>query len=116
MVWKSGQSGNAGGRPKAKPFRTALEMEIKAAGDDHQVLRAIARALIDEAKAGNMAAINAVADRLDGKPVQDTNLSIAEDDRPLAELSAAELTARTANALAQLESILSRNNIPEEAS
>jgi hypothetical protein len=45
MVWKKGQSGNPKGRAIEKPFADALRMEIKAAGDDHQQLREIARKL-----------------------------------------------------------------------
>jgi Family of unknown function (DUF5681) len=42
MPFEKGKSGNPGGRPKGKPFRDALMMEIKAAGDDHKALRKIA--------------------------------------------------------------------------
>src|SRR6476659_320106 len=63
------------GRPlgspnKDKPFRDALRMEIAAAGEDHKELREVAASLIAEAKAGNVAAIKEIADRLDGKVPQ----------------------------------------------
>ena len=45
-------------------------MELAAAGEDLKELRAVARALIDEAKAGNIRAIQELGDRLDGKPTQ----------------------------------------------
>lgn len=83
--WRNGQSGNPGGRPKSKPFADALRMEIKAAGEDHKLLRTIARALLDKAKAGDMQAIREVADRLDGKPVP---------QQPADETQAHEPTAR----------------------
>jgi hypothetical protein len=70
MVWKKGQSGNPKGRAIEKPFADALRMEIKAAGDDHQQLREIARKLLEKASKGDMQAINCLADRLDGKPSQ----------------------------------------------
>jgi hypothetical protein len=70
MAWTKGQSGNPKGRAVEKPFADALRMEIKAAGADHQQLRAIARKLLDKAEAGDMQAINCLADRLDGKPPQ----------------------------------------------
>ena len=70
MPFAKGQSGNPGGRVQDKPFRTALDMELKAAGEDHKKLRAIARKLLNEAEDGNMQAIREVADRLDGKPAQ----------------------------------------------
>jgi hypothetical protein len=67
---KKGQSGNPSGRAVEKPFADALKMEIKAAGDDHQQLRVIARKLLDKASEGDMQAINCLADRLDGRPAQ----------------------------------------------
>ena len=75
MTWTKGQSGNPKGRAVEKPFADALRMEIKAAGADHQQLRAIARKLLDKAEAGDMQAINCLADRLDGKPFQAVELS-----------------------------------------
>lgn len=70
MPFKKGQSGNPGGRPKQKQFRTALQMELNAAGDDAKALRSIARKLLDKAEDGDLQAIREIADRLDGKPVQ----------------------------------------------
>jgi hypothetical protein len=70
MAWKKGQSGNPKGRAAEKPFADALRMEIKAAGEDHQKLREIARKALDKAAGGDMHAISFVADRLDGKPHQ----------------------------------------------
>ena len=49
MPFEKGKSGNPGGRPKGKPFRDALMMEIAAAGEDHKALRKIAAALIAKA-------------------------------------------------------------------
>ncbi|WP_235999374.1 DUF5681 domain-containing protein [Bradyrhizobium uaiense] len=70
MAFEKGKSGNPGGRPKAKPFRDALNMELAAIGEDHKALRAMAKKLIDRGMKGDLAAINVVADRLDGKPAQ----------------------------------------------
>jgi len=50
-----------------------LRMELKAAGEDHKALRAIAKNLINLAQKDDekaLPAINAIADRLDGKPAQ----------------------------------------------
>jgi Family of unknown function (DUF5681) len=73
MVWKPGQSGNpAGKKPgtlKEKPYRDALRMEI-AAAEDLKGLRSIARAHLEKARSGDMAAIKELADRLDGRPAQ----------------------------------------------
>jgi Family of unknown function (DUF5681) len=94
MVWKPGESGNpAGKKPgtlKDKPYRDALRMEI-AAAEDFRDLRAIARAHLEKARSGDMAAIKELADRLDGKPMQESNVSLQE--RRLEELSREELMA-----------------------
>jgi hypothetical protein len=64
-------AGNANsGRRQEKPFADALRMEIAAAGDDHKKLRNIAKVLLEKAEAGDMQAIQMVADRTDGKPAQ----------------------------------------------
>ena len=42
-------------------------MEIAGAGDDHKALRKIAAALLAKAAGGDVPAINALADRTDGK-------------------------------------------------
>jgi hypothetical protein len=53
-----------------KPFRDALRVEIAAAGDDNKALRAIARALMEQAAGGDIQAIREFADRVDGKVPQ----------------------------------------------
>ena len=70
MPWAKGQSGNPKGRAAEKSFADALRLEIKAAGDDHAILRAIAKKLLEKAEGGDMQAINCLANRLDGKPQQ----------------------------------------------
>ena len=45
-------------------------MEIAAAGDDHKALRKIAAALLAKAGDVDVPAINALADRTDGKVAQ----------------------------------------------
>lgn len=70
MPFEEGKSGNPGGRPKDKPFADALRMAIKEAGPDHKALRAVAVALLEKAQSGDVPAINALADRLDGKVPQ----------------------------------------------
>jgi prolyl-tRNA editing enzyme YbaK/EbsC (Cys-tRNA(Pro) deacylase) len=61
---------NPHGQIRAKPFRDALQLEIAEASDDPKRLRRIAKALLMEAETGNVAAINTLADRLDGKVPQ----------------------------------------------
>jgi len=58
------------GRRAEKPFRDALRMQLKEAGEDHKALRLIAAKLIEMAQGGDMQAIKELADRTDGKPAQ----------------------------------------------
>lgn len=83
MAWAKGKSGNPLGRAASKPFADMLRMELAAAGTDQKALREIARNLIAIAKKpGEQAlpAIVAIADRLDGKPAQETNLTVEKRD------------------------------------
>ena len=57
MPFQPGNSGHPEGQRRAKLFTEALRMEIAAAGDNHQALRRVARALLAEALRGNIAAI-----------------------------------------------------------
>src|SRR6266436_2430155 len=64
-----------------KPFGHALRMELAAAGDSHRELRLIARNLIGLARAGEPAALQAIreiADRLDGKPKQEAEVTLRQ--------------------------------------
>jgi hypothetical protein len=63
------------GQQRDKPYREALRMELAAAGDDLKALRLIARAHIAAAQNGDMPAIKELADRLDGKPAQETHVT-----------------------------------------
>jgi hypothetical protein len=61
-----------------KPFGAALRMELAAAGDSSRELRLIARNLITLARAGEPGALQAIreiADRLDGKPKLEAELT-----------------------------------------
>jgi hypothetical protein len=69
MPFEKGQSGNPTGRPKSRPFKTALAMELAEIGVDHKALREIASKLIEAARGGELQAINALGDRMDGKPI-----------------------------------------------
>src|ERR1700736_5508501 len=77
MPFKKGQSGNPyGATGGEKPFRNALRMEIAAADGDVKVLRKIAQKLLERACEGDLHAITAVADRLDGKPAQESTVTV----------------------------------------
>lgn len=77
-----GKSGNPLGRSVEKPFADALRLEIAAAGEDHAALRKIAKNLlrIAQIKKGVVAlpAIMALADRLDGKPAQESVVAVVK--------------------------------------
>lgn len=92
MAWTKGQSGNPGGRNKEKPFAEALRMEIADAGNNHKALRRIAAALLEKAYGGDMQAIQQVADRLDGKPAQESTVTI-DDKRDSIDWTRDELVA-----------------------
>ena len=68
-MWVKGQSGNPGGSEKTKLFRRALRecLTLNEAKD-------IALKVIAMAKAGDLAAVNIIADRLDGKPQQSIDI------------------------------------------
>ncbi len=77
MTFQPGNNANTKGR-KDKPFKDALAMELKAAGDDHKALRRIAKSLIEQAQAGDIQAIKEVANRLDGMPLQQSELEVTQ--------------------------------------
>jgi hypothetical protein len=83
MPWAKGQSGNLRGRAIERPFTNILNDEIAAAGDDYLALRKIARNLIRQAQRNTLQAlpaITAIADRLDGKPMQQNTLTVVKRD------------------------------------
>ncbi len=82
-----------GSQNKDKPFATALRMELAALGDDDpKGLRGLARNLIAIAAGSENAlpAIKEIADRLDGKPAQESNVTI-DDKRDATDWTRAEL-------------------------
>ena len=70
MPFVKGKSGNPRGRASEKPFRDALMLAVMEAGKDGKNLRRLARSLVQQGLEGNVQAISAIADRLDGKPIQ----------------------------------------------
>lgn len=76
MPFAKGKSGNPGGRSKGeKLFRDALGVAINRTEGDKTKLARIAEALVDKAITGDVPAIVAVADRLDGKPHQTAEIT-----------------------------------------
>lgn len=89
-----------GSQNKDKPFATALRMELAALEDgDPRSLRGLARKLLSSAADGDntLAAIKEIADRLDGKPAQESTVTI-DDKRDATDWSREELVAFLGNA------------------
>jgi hypothetical protein len=80
MPFQPGQSGNPGGGVREKRFYATLDRAIKQ--DDAKRLRDCVEKLLDLAAAGEQWAAQMVADRLDGKPAQQVQLS-GDADAPL---------------------------------
>ena len=73
MPFAPGVSGNPNGTPgpkKHKLFKEALLLALMRTEGDKTQLARIANALVNKAGEGDVPAINAVADRIDGKPTQ----------------------------------------------
>jgi hypothetical protein len=80
MPFQLGHKLSVGGR-KDRPFNEALRLEIAAAGPNQRVLRAIARNLLSLAQVPDIAALPAIreiADRLDGKPKQEAEITMRQ--------------------------------------
>lgn len=75
-MWEKGKSANPGGRRRDKKFLEALERAIVQ--DDGKRLRQAAEKLLDLAAGGEGWAIQQLADRLDGKPTQQVDMSISQ--------------------------------------
>jgi HPt (histidine-containing phosphotransfer) domain-containing protein len=78
--WKPGQSGNPGGRPKGRLIDEALEELLLS--NDSELALAIAKKLLARAKTGEVKAIQLVAERVQGKPKRQLELS-GPDGGPL---------------------------------
>jgi hypothetical protein len=78
MPWKKGESGNPQGRTTEKMFTEALRMAVLE--DDHitgkRKMRLIAEKLCEKALGGDCWAIAYIGDRLDGKPAQESTVTI----------------------------------------
>ena len=81
MAFEKGQSGNPGGRQKGeKIWRDALRRALaRREEDDPQALEKLADTLVSMAADGDIQALRELADRLDGKPKQQTEITGGED-------------------------------------
>ena len=78
-----GVSGNKNGRPKLTRLTEALREQLAETNPDapeETIAEQIARALISEAKTGNVLAIREIADRTEGKPKQAIDLDLQIND------------------------------------
>jgi hypothetical protein len=80
--WKPGQSGNPMGRAKHKPFTDALRVELAAAGEDGRKLRQIAAKVIELAEEGDLEAVKLIWDRLEGRPMQQVDITATVEQIP----------------------------------
>jgi hypothetical protein len=93
MAWQKGQSGNPRGGPKDKAFADALRLAVNVEHEpDKKKLRVIAEKLVECAIGGESWAIQQVADRLDGKPAQESTVTI-DDKRDSTDWTRDELVA-----------------------
>src|SRR5689334_6527866 len=75
--WKTGQSGNPGGRPKRRPITGELERLLaeEAPGRNGQTwATVIAQGLLEHASRGDIRAISELTNRVEGKPLQALNV------------------------------------------
>jgi hypothetical protein len=103
MTWKPGQSGNPKGFIRTdKPFTDALRIAAHQVDKRTKVskLRLMAEQAVKQAAAGQMWAIQFIADRLDGKPVQESH-NTHDIKRDAADWTRAELVALIHDALAR---------------
>lgn len=101
MPFQKGKSGNPGGVQKDKVFAEALRIAVNRKDDEGGVkrLHRIAEKLVTCALNGESWAIQQVADRLDGKPAQESTVTI-DDKRDATDWTRDELVAFLSDASA----------------
>ena len=73
--WPKGVSGNPSGRSAKAVLSDAIRRELEAKSGRSDNATHIARRLVTMAKAGNLTAIEIIADRVEGRPVQASHIS-----------------------------------------
>lgn len=95
MPFEKGQSGNPGGRPKHKLWRSAIERALERRHDEKLDLRGIdmaADVLVDKALIDrDTVALKEIGDRMDGKAPQAIT---GEDGGPIETKDSLETTAK----------------------
>lgn len=76
-AWKPGQSGNPNGRPKKGTALTDIMREMFV--ENGAIPKAIVAKLLQMAAGGDIAAIREVLDRIEGKPMQATDITTDGD-------------------------------------
>jgi hypothetical protein len=103
--FKSGRSGNPGGRPKGTLLDKTLVELLQADGGRHSW--AIAEKLIAKAKRGDVKAARLIAERTEGRPKQKIDMNMGVDGSlDLSLLSDSELEARLIKLLAESPELL----------
>ena len=75
----SGVKGRSGtNKGKDKPWADALRLAVMSEDNGIRKLRAIAEKCAQSAMSGDMQAIKEIGDRLDGKPAQESMVTIAQ--------------------------------------
>src|SRR4051812_29386876 len=97
MPFEPGKSGNPGGTSGPKRFQAALERAM--AQDDGKRLRAAVESMLDAAAAGEVWAIQFLADRLDGKAAQTVN--VVRNARELSDGDLANIAAGSGEGTAE---------------
>lgn len=93
MAFQKGKSGNPGGKPKDKAFADAVRVAVnREEPDGRKKLNVLAEKLVDFAMAGEGWAMQQIADRLDGKPAQESTVTF-DDKREATDWSREELVA-----------------------
>lgn len=106
MPFQKGKSGNPGGSPKEKAFANAVRFAVnREAKDGRKKLMLLAEKLIDCALEGEGWAMQQIADRLDGKPAQESTVTI-DDKRDATDWTRDELVSFLRDAAADRSGVV----------